>query len=416
MQFLVDAGIMARVRIDGVKTHGGFIVNDEAYVLSMKGGVGPSVMFAAGDYLDYDRASKTLKLLVGNTTLLSWYDSAGDGSGNPRMMFSSGAYLEYNLGTPALSLMFGAVESFNAQASGLRAPYIYAAQTDVSLFSAIQALGSAASGATVGKAAFYGVGGSSALAAMSAGLGGYLQGGVSSNTGPGGNGATVYGGNNTSTGLAGKGGLFIGGDATVSGGTPGVGLEVYGGSGGASNKGAIGLVVYSGSGATVADAALKVDSVSGGGNGLVVTAGYTGIVATAGSTAIGIKGTGNPGVEGEGKASGDIGVQGIGNGAGYGVRGVSVGSSAVAGVLGVGGVSSSNAPTYATARAGVYALADDAYNGLVVENTGSRAPMHFVSKTTAEVTVAVEGDVYYDSTLHKLRVRGQAGWETITSV
>ncbi len=37
------------------------------------------------------------------------------------------------------------------------------------------------------------------------------------------------------------------------------------------------------------------------------------------------------------------------------------------------------------------------------------------SYTTANAPTSAEGNVYYDTTLHKLRVRGAAGWETITS-
>ena len=29
---------------------------------------------------------------------------------------------------------------------------------------------------------------------------------------------------------------------------------------------------------------------------------------------------------------------------------------------------------------------------------------------------STEGKIYFDSTLHKLRIRGAAGWETVTSV
>lgn len=50
----------------------------------------------------------------------------------------------------------------------------------------------------------------------------------------------------------------------------------------------------------------------------------------------------------------------------------------------------------------------------IQSNTG--ADILLTPRATASIAAAAEGSIAYDSTLHKLRVRGAAGWETVTSV
>jgi len=52
---------------------------------------------------------------------------------------------------------------------------------------------------------------------------------------------------------------------------------------------------------------------------------------------------------------------------------------------------------------------------LKITNAGTGPDIALVGRPTAGIAAAAEGSIAYDTTLHKLRVRGAAGWETITS-
>ena len=51
----------------------------------------------------------------------------------------------------------------------------------------------------------------------------------------------------------------------------------------------------------------------------------------------------------------------------------------------------------------------------VTANAGKTVVISVPAYTTANAPTDTEGNIYYDLTLHKLRVRGAAGYETITS-
>ena len=53
--------------------------------------------------------------------------------------------------------------------------------------------------------------------------------------------------------------------------------------------------------------------------------------------------------------------------------------------------------------------------GTVFVLINSESVVFPVQKPTASAPTYVEGGIYYDTTLHKLRVGGATGWETVTS-
>jgi len=62
-----------------------------------------------------------------------------------------------------------------------------------------------------------------------------------------------------------------------------------------------------------------------------------------------------------------------------------------------------------------YSIRSDGTNELIpfkINNTGS---VSLLAIATASAPAYVEGALYYDTTLHKLRVGGAAAWETVTS-
>lgn len=65
------------------------------------------------------------------------------------------------------------------------------------------------------------------------------------------------------------------------------------------------------------------------------------------------------------------------------------------------------------AKSLLYGIFADAVNNQALHVNGVFFPL---SSTTAAAPSYVEGAIYYDTTLHKLRVGGAAAWETITSV
>lgn len=53
---------------------------------------------------------------------------------------------------------------------------------------------------------------------------------------------------------------------------------------------------------------------------------------------------------------------------------------------------------------------------LRLEHAGTGPDIQIVGRATGSIAAAAEGAIAYDTTLHKLKIRGAAGWETITSV
>jgi len=60
---------------------------------------------------------------------------------------------------------------------------------------------------------------------------------------------------------------------------------------------------------------------------------------------------------------------------------------------------------------------DHAGNGhpIYITNAGTSADIHLSPRASAGMAAGTEGDLYYDSTTHKLMIRTAAGYETITS-
>jgi hypothetical protein len=54
--------------------------------------------------------------------------------------------------------------------------------------------------------------------------------------------------------------------------------------------------------------------------------------------------------------------------------------------------------------------------GIRITEVGGYTKTQLQLITTANAPTYTEGAIYYDSTLHKLRIGGAAGWETVTSV
>ena len=75
---------------------------------------------------------------------------------------------------------------------------------------------------------------------------------------------------------------------------------------------------------------------------------------------------------------------------------------------------------YADANTGLGTEGADILNlitgGTTKAKITSDGAVILIGIATASAPAYVEGGIYYDTTLHKLRVGGAAGWETITSV
>jgi len=52
----------------------------------------------------------------------------------------------------------------------------------------------------------------------------------------------------------------------------------------------------------------------------------------------------------------------------------------------------------------------------IVPAAGKGPALQIEGLATGDIAAAAEGSIAYDTTLHKLKVRGAVGWETITSV
>lgn len=57
-----------------------------------------------------------------------------------------------------------------------------------------------------------------------------------------------------------------------------------------------------------------------------------------------------------------------------------------------------------------------AYSGGLILSSTRLGTQGFISFDPVTAPASTEGYLYYDSALHKLRIRGAAGFETITSV
>lgn len=114
-----------------------------------------------------------------------------------------------------------------------------------------------------------------------------------------------------------------------------------------------------------------------------------------------------------GGGSNGSGVYATGDGSGPGVK-------ARGGASGVGVDASANATAVYARCTGTDAAVNAASNsgpGIITAGNSTSSPINLVPVTTVnKPAVPSEGDLYYDFTLHKLRVYTGAAWETITSV
>lgn len=171
-----------------------------------------------------------------------------------------------------------------------------------------------------------------------------------------------------------------------------------------------------------------------------------GVVGIGGATGIGIKGIGGAttgtgvGVRGDGGTTGGqggyfqanggstngsssqgsnagAGAFGQGGATGPGVRGVGGGTNGPGGRFEAtaGNSNGVEAVPQGSGSAAFLNPSDGTGYGLEVLPNSTRAPLHLGTLPSAPSS-GVSGDVYYDSSLNKLRVFGLATWETITSV
>jgi hypothetical protein len=162
------------------------------------------------------------------------------------------------------------------------------------------------------------------------------------------------------------------------------------------------LAAFTATNSSTGDAISAANSGSGYAISATGGAGKAAISATGGSAAAAISATGGAtsgnGAEATGGAPNGHGVVGYGTGTGYGVIG-----SVTAGTAGVYGV--------ATSGIGVIGESLSSYACVCSADTTSpvRAALRLIPQD-AEPSSPQEGDVYYNSTTHKLQVRTNAGW------
>lgn len=153
-----------------------------------------------------------------------------------------------------------------------------------------------------------------------------------------------------------------------------------------------------------------VYAVATGGNG-------TGVEGTGQGSGTGLFGAGGAtngtGARGIGGGTTGIGVAGQGASSGIGVQGTG-GASGGAGVRGVGTHSSANGVegTSGTSGAGVKGTGVSSGVGVHAVGSAARSPLLIEPRASAPGS-AIEGEIYYDSSTHKLYVCTDLGWVVV---
>jgi len=270
----------------------------------------------------------------------------------------------------------------------------------------------------------------------------YLDAPVGTGSGAG---LAATGGSSNGPGLQGTGGATNGKGVVGNGTGTGVGVRGTGGGSGAVGVEGVGVGANAGVAGT---GGTNGPGTTGAGNGT-----GAGVVGTGGATGRGVQGTGGAtsgsGVYGIGGAGGGIGVEGVGSGTG-GSSKAGVKGTAADEAPGVWGVASSTSSSHAvqgdsggnsqtvmlanmthnsgiavhgkstsgTGSIGVKGESNDSHGVQGVSSSGyggsfagnaTRAPLH-LDVLSGAPSSAAEGDVYFDSTTHKLRVYASGSW------
>ena len=230
--------------------------------------------------------------------------------------------------------------------------------------------------------------------------------------------APVVGGAGTGIGVYGTGGGATNGAGVygVGGTTNGVGVRgsgtgsgqgVYGVGGATNGVGVQGLGTGSGQGIYGTGGATNGAGVQGLGTGS-----GSGVYGTGGATnGYGVQGLGagtGPGVYGVGGATNGIGVYGTGTGSGSGVYG----SSASVVGIGVQGVSNNYIGVYGSSANGIGVCGVSTNSDGVYCQSITGSALHLSPQPTPTTNLS-NGNIYYNSTDHKLYVRSNSAWVVI---